>query len=103
MANLQHRWTVWGRDHAWTWQSWVRAVGATPLNNDNSVVHPAFATVNAEWGWTPPSGSITASVGVRNATHTAYSGWHQINGFGDKFYNPAPPRTWFLSVVWNVQ
>lgn len=103
MANLQHRWTVWDRDHTWTWQSWVRAVGATPLNNDNSEVHPAFATVNAEWGWTPPSGSITASVGVRNATNTTYSGWHQLNGFGGKFYNPAPPRTWFLSAVWNVQ
>jgi len=103
MANVQHRWKAWERTHQWTLQTWIRAVGATPLNNDATEVHPAYATVNVDLGWTPPSAPVHVSMGLRNATNTSYSGWHQLNGFSGKLYNPAPPRTWYLSAVWNLR
>ncbi|MDG1675269.1 MAG: TonB-dependent receptor, partial [Flavobacteriales bacterium] len=64
--------------------------------------HPAYATANLNVDWTPPSAPVHLSAGVRNATNTSYSGWHQLNAFGGKYFNPAPPRTWYLSAVWTL-
>ncbi|HBS19672.1 MAG TPA: hypothetical protein DEA66_02400, partial [Flavobacteriales bacterium] len=89
MANVQHRWKVWERNHHWTLSAWTRVVGPTPLNTSGKNFHPAYATANVDLGWTPPSAPLGISFGIRNATNTAYSGWHQLNGFGGKLYNPA--------------
>ena len=103
MANVQHHWKAWDRKHTWTLQTWIRAVGATPLNTSGENFHPAYATANVDLGWTPPSAPLGISFGIRNATNTAYSGWHQLNGFGGKLYNPAPPRTLYVSAIWNLR
>ena len=103
MLNVQHGWMAWERQHQWNVNTWIRAVGATPLNDDGDAVHPAYATLNLDANWTPPNAPIKASIGVRNATNTQYSGWHRLNGFGGKFYNPAPPRTWYVSAIWTIR
>lgn len=103
MANVQHHWKAWDRNHTWTLQTWIRAVGATPLNTSGKNFHPAYATANVDLGWTPPAAPLGMSFGIRNATNTAYSGWHQLNGFGGKLYNPAPPRTLYVSAIWNLR
>jgi len=102
MLNVQHGWSVWDKAHHFTLGSWIRAIGATPLNNDGSATHPAYATVNLNLDWTPPTAPVHVSAGVRNATNTAYSGWHQLNAFSGRYYNPAPPRTWYVSAVWTL-
>ena len=102
MLNVQHGWKAWDKAHAFTLGSWIRAVGATPLNDEGTSTHPAYATANLNVDWTPPSAPVHLSAGVRNATNTSYSGWHQLNAFGGKYFNPAPPRTWYLSAVWTL-
>ncbi len=102
MANVQHRWKAWERNHRWTLQTWMRAVGPTPLNTSGANTHPTYVTANVDLGWTNASVPIELSLGVRNATNEAYSSWHQLNGFGGRLYNRAPPRTWYVSAIWNL-
>ena len=33
MLNVQHGWMAWERQHQWNVNTWIRAVGATPLND----------------------------------------------------------------------
>lgn len=42
-------------------------------------------------------------VGVRNVLNTTYSGWNQVNAFGGRYFNPAPPRTVWISWSWNLK
>ena len=46
--------------------------------------------------------SHTIQIGIRNALNTSFSGWLQTNGFGGKYYNPAPPRTIWLNLRWRL-
>lgn len=102
MTNVQHAWKVWDKAHEFSLATWIRAVGATPLNDLGNDIHPAYATVNLNLDWTPPSAPVLVSAGVRNVTNTVYSSWHQLNAFGGKYYNPAPPRTLYVSAVWTL-
>lgn len=103
MANVKHTWKVWEKSHRWSVATWIRAVGDTPLNDDGTAIHPSYTTLNANVDWTPASAPFQVSVGVRNATDAAYSGWHQLNGVAGKLYNPAPPRTGYVSAVWTLR
>ena len=64
--------------------------------------HPAYAVANLEGVGARPTKHWRLNLGVRNVTNTAYSGWHQLNGVFGKLYNPAPPRTAFLSATWSL-
>lgn len=46
--------------------------------------------------------SHKVQIGVRNALNAEFSGWLQTNGFGGKYYNPAPPRTFWISLRWRL-
>ena len=99
MANLQWRWQPrWAR--TWTAHTLIRGLGETPLNNSNTVSHPAYLTANLEFSCSFPGHGLLLTMGCRNLTDTAYSGWHQVNAFGGRFYNPAPPRTFTLGLTW---
>ena len=103
-ANVLYRWSGLYRMQRFKVGAWMRAVGATPLNASGDAEHPAYALFNASVDWLPPFSPWTFSVGIRNATNTAYSGWHQLSLDNTRrsFYNPASPRTWFLSVVYEL-
>ena len=103
MVNAQHVWKVWNKAHSFSLATWVRGVGATPLDNEGTTVHPAYATVHFNLDWTPATTPVVVSAGVRNVTNTSYSGWHQLNAIGGRYYNPASPRTAFVSAVWNFR
>ena len=99
MANLQWRWQPrWAR--TWTAHTLIRGLGETPLNNSNTVSHPAYLTANVEFSCSFPGHGLLLTMGCRNLTDAAYSGWHQVNAFGGRFYNPAPPRTFTLGLTW---
>ena len=99
MANLQWRWQPrWAQ--SWTAHTLIRGVGETPLNNSNTVSHPAYLTANVEFSCSLPGHGLLLTMGCRNLNKAAYSGWHQVNAFGGRFYNPAPPRTFTLGLTW---
>ena len=93
MANLQWNWAFWNKAHRFESHLWIRGVGKTFLDNDNEHFVPGYALGNFEVTWSPAASSVKATVGMRNLTNTAYSGWNQLNAFGRRYYNPAPPRT----------
>lgn len=41
-------------------------------------------------------------LGVRNALNASYSSWVQTNAFGGRYFNPAPPRTIWLTWRWQL-
>jgi outer membrane receptor protein involved in Fe transport len=45
---------------------------------------------------------INLEFGIQNLFDTEYSAWPQLNGVYGKFYNPAPPRTSYLSLRWSL-
>ena len=99
MANLQWRWVPrWAQ--TWTAHTWIRGLGETPLNNSNTVSHPAYLTASTELSCSLPGHGLLMTLGCRNLTNAAYSGWHQVNAIGGRFYNPAPPRTFTVGLTW---
>ena len=99
MANVQWMWQPqWAP--MWTAHTWIRGLGETPLNNDNTVSHPSHLTANVELTCNVPGHGVQVTLGCRNLTNTAYSGWQQVNAFGGRFYNPAPPRTFTVGLTW---
>ena len=100
-GNLLHRWDLPVGHRSWNLQTWIRAVGATPLDSENSVDHPAYGTVHLQLNW-DSSTEMQWSCGIRNVNNTAYSGWHQLNGVYGKYYNPAPPRTFWVGITWRA-
>ena len=99
MANLQWRWQPrWTQ--TWSAHTWIRGLGETPLNNSNTVSHPAYLTANIELNCRLLDHGLLLTLGCRNITNAAYSGWHQVNAYGGRFYNPAPPRTFSLGLTW---
>ena len=99
MANLQWRWQPrWAQ--AWTAHTWIRGLGETPMNNSNTVSHPSHLTANVELTCKMPGHGVRITLGCRNLTNATYSSWHQVNAFGRRFYNPAPPRTFTLGLTW---
>lgn len=100
MANLQWKWQPqWAE--SWTWHTWIRGLGETPLNNANTENHPAYMTVNVELSCRVPARNLQVTLGCRNLTNELHSGWHQVNAFGGRFYNPAPPRTFTVGLTWS--
>ena len=100
-ATLLHRWDLPVGHRSWNLQTWIRAVGATPLDSENSVDHPAYGTIHLQLNW-DSSTEMQWSCGIRNVNNTAYSGWHQLNGVYGKYYNPAPPRTFWVGITWRA-
>jgi iron complex outermembrane receptor protein len=102
MANLQWSWAFWNKAHRFESHLWIRGVGKTFLDNANENVAPGYALGNFEVTWSPSASSVKATMGMRNLTNTAYSGWNQLNAFGGRYYNPAPPRTGYVTLVWEL-
>jgi iron complex outermembrane recepter protein len=48
------------------------------------------------------SAACTWQFGVRNILDSKYSSWFQTNGFGGRYFNPAPARLVWLSWRWQI-
>jgi len=79
----------------------TRHIGETPLNNDGSNVMDAYNVIDASVSLNLPY-DMSLELGTRNLLDAEYSAWPQLNGVYGKFYNPAPPRTAYLSLRWSV-
>jgi hypothetical protein len=99
MIQCQDRWTLIHRTDGIGTLSWVfRAVGPTPLGFNTDAMHPSYGTLDVQWSWEPQRAPFQVLTGVRNATQTSYSSWNVLDAFGGRHWNPAPPRTYFLSL-----
>jgi iron complex outermembrane receptor protein len=63
--------------------------------------------------WAAPQHRLNSSVqfnrdahalqlGVRNVLDVEFSGWLQTNAFGGRYFNPAPPRSLWVSWRWKI-
>jgi iron complex outermembrane receptor protein len=75
----------------------ARYVGETPLNNAATDVMEAYTVVDIS-GSKQIHNNATLEVGVRNMLDEKYSNWPQLNGVYGKYYNPAPPKTLYISL-----
>lgn len=98
LGNHQTRWGGF----LWTQAQWV---ARTPLNDANTVWAEDFIQVQARlgWKWERPSFQAQLFVGGDNLLNQTYSLGNDANAIGNRFFNPAAPRTWQLgsSLRWN--
>lgn len=73
-----------------------RYVGKTHLDNNNEHQLDPYSVVDLSAVRNLKGYMI--ELGVRNALNTEYSNWPQLNAFGRKYYNPAPPSTLYFSL-----
>jgi iron complex outermembrane receptor protein len=91
----------------WSHYSWgsvnldSRYIGETPLNNDGTDIMESYMVINSSVVLDLQT-NLIVEVGANNILDIEYTDWPQLNGFGGKFYNPAPPRTAYLSIRWAI-
>lgn len=73
-----------------------------PLGFETPDVQAAYATLDVQVSADLKRAATAWTVGVRNASNTTYSSWSVLDAFGGKHFNPAPPRTWFVSARWGL-
>jgi len=83
-------------------QALGRGVGPMPLGFETPDVQAAYATLDVQVSADLKRAATAWTVGVRNASNTTYSSWSVLDAFGGKHFNPAPPRTWFVSARWGL-
>jgi iron complex outermembrane recepter protein len=79
---------------------------AVPLNDANSAFAEDYHLVNAKLGVAKnlsPRWGITLSVGAENLLDAEYSLGNDINAFGGRYYNAAPGRSFYVSLVVQVR
>lgn len=93
-------------------------IDKTPLNNANTQWAAARNVVNLDWYLNLPVyhktdesegigeiihrrliGSIGIHLGSNNLTNTSYTSFYQVNGFGDKYFNPMPFRNYYAGLA----
>ena len=89
----QHKWGSINLDS--------RYIGETPLNNLGTSVMESYVVMNASVILKMPK-NIVVEMGANNLLNSDYSDWPQLNGVYGKFYNPAPPRTAYVSLRWSI-
>jgi len=79
----------------------AKHIGETPLNNSGTDFMDAYDVLDASVNYNLSS-DIMIEIGARNLLDAEYSDWPQLNGVYGKYYNPAPPRTAYLSIRWSL-
>lgn len=84
-------------------------VDRIPINNSNTVWTGAYHLVNFRIDTTPrlirktfkndQDGRIKFSFGINNLLNTSYTSFLQTNGFGGRYYNPAPVRNYYAGIT----
>ena len=70
------------------------------FNDENTVQGNEYLLVNIymEYQYLLKYGSLKGRLGVRNITNEVFSSFIQANAVRDKFYNPAPGRSFFVGL-----
>ncbi len=93
----------------WEWKhrlyvhGMIQAVGEIPLDDANTVYATAYQDVSVKAGWLFSFPGHTTSeifAGVRNLLDQRYSYGNDLNAFGDRYYQPAPSRNFYVG--WRV-
>jgi iron complex outermembrane receptor protein len=74
-------------------------VGETPIDDANSVYADAYAVLSSRIGFEKKIKSkweFEIYTGVENILDEQYTSFLQLNGFGGKYYNPAPGRSFYI-------
>lgn len=66
------------------------------LNDANSVAANAYTLLNSRLGWEKKVKALAYNLyfGADNLLNCSYSLGNDINAFGNRYFNPAAPRTW---------
>lgn len=75
----------------------TRYTGKVYANNSNSDTIAAYTVVDFSLKRKLPV-NLEIETGVKNVFNSKYSDWIQLNGVYGKFFNPAPPRTFYVSL-----
>lgn len=76
----------------------TRYNGKTALNDDNTVYQDPYVLLDAKVGWKKTVKKrfiLEVYGGANNLLNEQYTSFLQLNGFGGKFYNPAPVRNYY--------
>jgi iron complex outermembrane receptor protein len=75
--------------------------GKTFANNANSTPVPAYSLSNLRLGyeWQRSRWTVRSYLGINNIFDARYNGNIRINAFGGRYYEPAPERNIYASVV----
>ena len=80
-----------------------RYVSKTPLTDDNEIFADPYHLLNANIDYQLPlEQKINLFGGVENIFNTTYSLGNDLNAFGQRFYQPAPGRNFYLGVKWQL-
>jgi len=76
----------------------------TPLNNNNSVWSKPLHLMNirSSYTFTLKKLETTIYAGINNALNTDYTSFHNLNGFNNRFYNPAPRMNFFGGIEFKI-
>ena len=75
--------------------------GKIPLNDDNSVYSSSYQLFGAKLSWEykhENSYSFHVFAGIENILNVSYSLGNDINASGGRYYNPAPPRSYYCGI-----
>ena len=75
----------------------ARHTGQMYANNTNADTIAAYTVVDFSLKRKLPI-NLEIEGGIKNVLNTSYSDWIQLNGVNSKFFNPAPPRTFYVSI-----
>ncbi len=81
-----------------TWELSARANGATRAAWGSNAEVPSYAVLNERLLYVLPLGAarLELSAYVENLTDERYTAWVQVNDPGQRYYNPAPARSFYL-------
>jgi len=91
----------------WSHYNWCsvnfdsRYIGETPLNNNGDYTMESYMVINTSVVFNLPK-ELIVEIGANNLLNSEYTDWPQLNGVFGKYYNPAPPRTAYLSIRWAI-
>ncbi len=74
-----------------------------PLNDANGFYAAAYGLLLARLGWKKEFNAFSVELftGTDNALNQLYSLGNDINAFGNRYYNPAPPRNYYGGLIVN--
>ena len=75
----------------------ARHTGKMYANSTNSDTISPYTVVDFALKRKLPN-NLEIEGGVKNVLNTSYSDWIHLNGVYGKFFNPAPPRTFYISI-----
>jgi len=80
-----------------------RFVSEIPLSDENDVFADSYHLLNANIDYKMPgSWKISLFGGMENIFNSTYSLGNDLNAFGQRYYQPAPARNFYLGLKWKL-